>query len=213
MHCIAYLCKHAWNDVGLSTRLFEQTCMKNQPSVRFKGSQRIYGRKPCVYCWYREATCLYVGSSKMGVIRLFRKHHVIGTKELVNHDDEFVLFYFDFPISKEKLILHEKQFIRKLNPVLNVIYNNETNQDPDSVRRVRDRVHTETQLAKVLQPSMQNRKLLEISQSSKSIIITGHTKKLLERDPDKLTLDELERVERLLPALVTSAPRWLTRPQ
>ena len=75
--------------------------------------------RPCVYAWFREGQCLYVGCSYHGIVRpLDRKHHVIGLLDAVLPDDVFKIFY---PPVKDRSELEavETLYIKTLRPSLN----------------------------------------------------------------------------------------------
>lgn len=154
-------------------------------------------QKPCVYVWYRQLRCLYVGQSKNGILRVFSNHHVIGVLDLVQDDDTFKFF---FPTIKadDTLLFWESRLIQQLNPKYNQTGKNEKLQI-DNLQGVPERVPNKEKLAEILQSTMQDYILLENSRDSDGKF-TGYTDDQLREHVRKLkqnsiALHKLQQLE------------------
>lgn len=85
----------------------------------FNGALRINWRQPCIYIWWRNRHCLYVGCSIKGIPRVLSSaHHVIGLRDEVQEHDQFD-FYFIPNGPEDRLHFWETQLIRYLLPIYN----------------------------------------------------------------------------------------------
>ncbi len=86
------------------------------------GSDLKRYKQPCIYGWFRDGRCLYIGKSDNGLERILSEHHVIGIKSRIEDRDEFRLLFMDY-ISPEELVELEKTYIKNYRPVYNIMGN------------------------------------------------------------------------------------------
>lgn len=93
----------------------------------FTGREWSQFTRPCVYAWFSNDRCLYVGSSTKGIARVLNlTHHVLGLKATLLPNDEIKLFFP--PIMSEKELRDvERLYIRKLAPLYNIAHNQRVN--------------------------------------------------------------------------------------
>lgn len=82
------------------------------PALKLSSEALDILRAPCVYAWFRDGTCLYVGCTSNALARI-RSHHVINVRDVVERTDEFHFFFGE----GEEL---EKQLIQEWQPLYNI---------------------------------------------------------------------------------------------
>jgi len=70
--------------------------------------------QPCVYGWFRDNQCLYVGASTNGIGRCFsRAHQAIGKRDVVKGSDTFKII----PVPNRRTMhILERTLINKYKP-------------------------------------------------------------------------------------------------
>lgn len=75
----------------------------------------------CVYAWFRQNECLYVGHAKNGFHRLLTNtHHVVNVIDQVQFTDEFHVFFGGSSLLERELILEWHPKYNKVVPMLTV---------------------------------------------------------------------------------------------
>lgn len=139
-----------------------------------KISSEIYYKytRSCIYGWFRDEICLYIGQSKRGIQRPFGvDHHIINKVEPVLPGDHF---RFHFPVILDETTLDncEKRYIDAYRPKYNKA-NNNGNLKPDHeayLSSMQDIVRAKEKLAEILQCEMQECLLLGDARNNPEIL-------------------------------------------
>ena len=144
------------------------------------GIQYLKLTKPCIYSWWRDRKCLYVGKSENGIARVLGKHHIINTVEFVQADDRFEI---EFPViaPDTSLDLFELYYIDKYKPCLNTVTPDYEKLSTKDMSTMREAVRDKKKLAEVLYTSVPDHLLLEDSSDSTNSIAALTDEQLKKR--------------------------------